>query len=64
MERPPYGGLTSDEIEHIAEKAAERALEKVYVQVGKGVLRKAAWLLGVALIGLLMWLGSQGHLKP
>ena len=63
MERPPYGGLTSDEIEQIAEKAAERALEKVYVQVGKGVLRKAAWLLGVALIGLLMWLGSQGHLK-
>ena len=64
MERQPFGGLTSDEIEQIAEKAAERALEKVYVQVGKGVLRKAAWLLGVALIGLLMWLGSQGHLKP
>lgn len=63
MERQPFGGLTPSEIEEIAEKAAERALEKVYVEVGKGVLRKVAWLLGVALIGLLMWLGSTGNIK-
>ena len=32
--RTPYGGLTEDEIEVIAEKAAEKAVEKFYLEVG------------------------------
>jgi hypothetical protein len=54
--------LTDAQLEIIAEKAAVKALEKVYTEVGKSVLKKAAWLVGVAVIGLVMWLGSQGTL--
>ena len=37
--------LTDAQLELIAEKAAERALEKVYTEVGKSVLKKQHGLL-------------------
>jgi len=60
MDEPRY--LTEHDIDDIAEKAAERALEKVYTEVGKSVLTKAAWIVGVVVLGLFMWLASSGNL--
>jgi len=54
--------LTDEQIEHIAERAAEVALNKVYTEVGKTVLKKLAWLTGVAVIGLAMWLAGHNSL--
>jgi hypothetical protein len=61
-ERQPFGGLTDAEIDHIAERAAKRALEPVYADVGKSVLRKAAWLAGIVVIGLALWLIGKDSL--
>ena len=55
--------LSDEQVEEIAEKAAERALAKVYADVGQAVLKKAAWVIGVGVVALLMWLGSKG-MKP
>ena len=60
MTEPRY--LTEHDIDEIAEKAAERALEKVYAQIGQNLLKKAAWLVGVAAVGIAMWLGGNGNL--
>jgi len=54
--------LTDEQIEHIAERAAEVALNKVYTEVGKTVLKKLAWLTGAAVIGLAMWLAGHNSL--
>lgn len=54
--------LTDSQIEIIAERAAEVALNKVYSEIGKNVLKKLAWLTGVAVLGLAMWLSSHGAL--
>jgi hypothetical protein len=54
--------LTDAQIEVIAERAAEVALNKVYTEVGKSVLKKLAWLTGVAVIGLAMWLAGHNSL--
>lgn len=54
--------LTDDQIEAIAERAAEVALNKVYTEVGKSVLKKLAWLAGAAVIGLAMWLAGHNSL--
>ncbi len=54
--------LTDAQIEAIAERAAEVALNKVYTEVGKNVLKKLAWLTGAAVLGLAMWLSSHGSL--
>jgi hypothetical protein len=53
--------LTEDDIERIAEKAAERALEKVYGQIGKSLVTKVLWIvgaLGLGFAGAKGWLGA------
>jgi hypothetical protein len=52
--------LTEADIDRIAEKAAERALEKVYAEVGKSVSKKLMWIMGVVSISLIVWLSSFG----
>ena len=43
--------LTEADIERIAEKAAERALEKVYSQVGRSIVTRFLWLVGALVLG-------------
>lgn len=54
--------LTDAQIEAIAERAAEVALNKVYTEVGRSVLKKLAWLTGAAVIGLAMFLAGHNSL--
>lgn len=60
-ECPP---LTESEIEKIAEKAAEKAIEKltthIYQEVGKSIISKLIYIIGVCTIGLYLWLKSKG----
>lgn len=62
IDRAPYGGLTEAEIDSIAERAAKKALESVYADVGRSVLKKAAWLTGLVVIGLALWLIGKDSL--
>lgn len=54
--------LTDNQIEQIAERAAEVAFQKVYQEVGKTVLTKLAWLVGAAVVGLALWLAGHNSL--
>jgi tetrahydromethanopterin S-methyltransferase subunit G len=54
--------LTDAQIDEIAEKAAERAFQKIYQNVGKSVLTKLTWMVGAAVVGLFLWLGNNGSL--
>ena len=54
--------LTDDQIEAIAERAAEVAFKKIYEEVGKSVLKKLAWLTGAAVLGLAFWLAGHNSL--
>lgn len=58
-ERRKSGGLSEDEIESIK----ERVLASVYADIGRSVVKKFLWVGGVVLLGLLTWLGVNGHLK-
>ena len=53
--------LTDEQIEAIAERAAEVAFEKIYKEVGKTVLTRLAWMAGAAVVGLFMWAGGYTH---
>ncbi len=55
--------LTDEQINHIAEKAAEVAFKKIYEEVGRSVVKKIFWIIGVGSLGLLLWLGGNGHIK-
>jgi hypothetical protein len=54
--------LTDAQIDAIAEKAAERAFQKIYQNVGKSVLTKLTWMAGAAVIGLFIWIGGNDTL--
>lgn len=43
--------LTEHDIEIIAEKAAEKALEKVYTVVGRSILTRILWIIGAIGLG-------------
>jgi hypothetical protein len=54
--------FTPEEVEEIANAAAERVLDKVYAEVGKSIIKRLAWIAGAALIGVFMWLSSKGDI--
>lgn len=54
--------MTEAQIDAIAEKAARRALQIVYAEVGQNVLNKLAWLIGIVIVGLAMWLAGKNSL--
>ena len=56
--------LSDEQIEHIAEKAAEKAIEKmtahVYREIGKSVVNKALAVLGAGVVALSIYLAAKG----
>jgi len=58
--REPFGGLTEAEIDAIAEKAAKKALQSVYADIGRSALKKLAWLTGIVVFSLLVFLAGKG----
>ena len=52
--------LSEKQIEEIAEKAAEVALEKVYTHIGKSVVQKFLWLVGAATLAIFAYLKGAG----
>ena len=69
MEKEQKSGspLTEEQIEQIAERAATKAIAKLethlYTSVGKGVLNKLAYVLGVIVISVYFYLQSKGIIK-
>ena len=55
--------LTDEQVEAIAKRAAEKALEKVYEEVGRSAVRFALWVIGAGVAALVAWLGATGKLK-
>ena len=56
--------LPEEQIDQIAEKAAEKAIEKltshVYQEVGKSVVSKLFYIIGACAVGLYLFLKSKG----
>lgn len=63
-ERRAQAHLSEDQIETIAEKAAEKAIEKltgdVYKAVGKSIVSKFLWIVGASAVGVWIWARKNG----
>lgn len=59
--------LTDEQIEEIEEKAAEKAVEKmtnqICLEVGKGVVKKALYLIGAFIVGAGIWAKAKGWIS-
>ena len=58
--------LTEEQIDTIAERAADKAVEKltnhIYMEVGRGVVKRVVYVLGAFVIGVVLWAKKQGWL--
>jgi hypothetical protein len=54
--------LSEDQLDAIAERAAQKALDKIYSEVGQNVVKRLLWVLGVVLISGMIWLARTGKL--
>lgn len=65
QEMPPGCPLINEtQIKAIAERAAEKAIEKltnhVYQEVGKSVVSKFIYIVGACSVGFYLWMKSKG----
>jgi len=67
MSESDFTPLTDAQVEKIAEKAADKAVAKltdrVYRDVGRNVVQKLFWIVGVVSVALFFWLQSKGLIK-
>lgn len=61
-ERRAAAALSEEQIDLIADRAAERALAKVYEQIGRSVVRKILWVAGAAALAIAAWMKGSGKL--
>lgn len=54
--------LTDEQIDHIAERAAEVAFKRIYEEVGRSVVKKIFWIVGAGALGLMFWMAGNGSL--
>lgn len=63
-ERREQAHLSEKQIDDIAEKAAEKAIEKltgdIYKSVGKSVVSKMLWIIGACAVGSWLWMKKTG----
>jgi len=52
--------LSEAEMDAIAERAADRAIRKMYEQIGKSVAQKIYWAIGIVVVGMVMLLAGNG----
>jgi 3-methyladenine DNA glycosylase Tag len=67
-ERRSEAHLTDEQLEQIAEKAATKAVKKMtdeaFKAVGKTVVTKLFWIVGVVTVALFAWLQASGKVPP
>lgn len=73
--KQPYEGpnrrvqahISDEQIEEIAEKAAEKAIELmtagVYTSIGRSVVDKFLWLVGALSLGAWLWAKKNGYVQ-
>jgi hypothetical protein len=55
--------LSDAEMDCIAERAADKAIRKMYEQIGKSVAQKVYWGIGIVVVGMIMMLAGHGITK-
>lgn len=47
-----------------AKMAKQLVLDEIAITVGKGIISKLAYAVGLAFIAVALWLAGTGHIKP
>lgn len=61
--RRPFRGLSEEEVELLVGRVSQRVLENFYQEVGRSVMSKVLWVIGLVTVSLVIWLTSTGRMK-
>ena len=55
--------LSEEQLEYIIKGVKKQAMDEIYADIGKGVVRRILWVLGLIAAGLLGYLAAKGHIQ-
>lgn len=55
--------LSDEQFQAIAREAKKLALDEIYAEIGKGVVKRLLWLFGLGTSGAVAWLTYRGYIK-
>jgi hypothetical protein len=55
--------ITDDQLDLIVERAVDKVFDRIYADVGRSVMKKLTWAVGLIVTGLLVWLAGKGVVK-
>lgn len=58
-----HAQLTDEQLEQLVERVTERVIENFYLSVGRNVVKRFFWIVGLATVSLLGILAGTGHLN-
>ena len=62
-ERRKIARLSEEEFHLLAREIKRLALEEIYADIGKGVVKRILWLLGLGSTGAVAWMTYKGYIK-
>ena len=62
-ERRKIARLSDEEFLALAREVKKQALEDIYAEIGKGVVKRLLWLLGLGSSGAVAYLSYKGYIK-
>lgn len=57
------GPLSEVEVELLVERVCEKVMLNFYSQIGRSVVNKLFWVIGVIAVSVALWLAGAGKLK-
>lgn len=58
-----YVRLTEDQLDYVIKVVKKQAMDEIYADIGKGVVKRILWLLGFGGAGLTAYLTYKGYIK-
>ena len=55
--------LTEQQVDLIVDRAVTKVFDRIYQEVGKSVVKKLTWAVGLIVTGLMLWMGGKGLIK-
>jgi hypothetical protein len=62
-ERRKVSRLSNEEFHELAKEVKKLALDEIYADIGKGVLKRLLWLFGLGGSGAVAYLTMKGYIK-
>lgn len=55
--------ISEDQLDYIIKGVKKQAMDEIYADIGKGVVKRVLWMLGFGGAGFTAYLAAKGYIK-